>query len=56
MDKEQPDTRSLSIYNDDLSIEALLKRIDDFQKREELSTIESLEKEISTLKYQILYH
>ncbi len=51
-----PKIACLSNYDDDLSMEALLKRIDDFQKREELSTIESLEKEISTLKCQISCH
>ncbi|KAJ8992735.1 hypothetical protein HRR80_002781 [Exophiala dermatitidis] len=57
MDKEQPDSPSISNYDDDdLSMEALLKRIDDFQRREELITIERLEKEISSLRYQISCH
>ena len=47
--KEQPDTRSLSDYDEDLSMEALLKRVDDFQRIEELMTIKRLEKEISIL-------
>lgn len=57
MDKEQPDSPTISNYDDDdLSMEALLKRIDDFQRREELITIERLEKEISSLRYQISCH
>ncbi|RVX70300.1 hypothetical protein B0A52_05633 [Exophiala mesophila] len=54
MNNEQPDFPSISNYDDDdLSMEALLKRIDDFQRREEMITIERLEKEILSLRYQI---
>ena len=37
-------------------MEALLKRVDDFQRMEELMTIERLEKEISALQCQISCH
>ncbi len=56
MDKGRPETRSFSNYDDDLSMDALLKKIDDFQMREELMTMERLETEISTLRYQISYY
>ena len=50
---QQRDTRDLSEYGDDLSMEALMKRVDEFQMMEEQGKIEGLEADIAALRHQI---
>jgi hypothetical protein len=53
---EQQNARSSLDYGDDMSIESLLKRVDEFQKMDERETLDRLEKENATLRRQLLYH
>ena len=45
-----------SNYGDDMSIESLIRRVDEFQNMEELETLDRLEKENATLRLQLLCH
>jgi hypothetical protein len=51
---EHQKARSSLDCGDDMSIESLLKRVDEFQKMEERETLDRLEKENSTLRHQLL--
>jgi hypothetical protein len=51
---EQQNAPNPSDYGDDMSIESLLRRVDEFQKMEELETLDRLEKENATLRHQLL--
>jgi hypothetical protein len=51
---EQQNARSSLGYDDDMSIESLLKRVDEFQMMEERETLDRLEKENATLQRELL--
>jgi hypothetical protein len=51
---EQQNAQSPSDYGDDMSIESLLKKVDEFQEMEERETLDRLEKENATLRHQLL--
>jgi hypothetical protein len=53
---EQQNARSSLGYGDDMSIESLLERVDEFQKMEERETLDRLEKENATLRRELLCH
>jgi hypothetical protein len=52
--RNQQNTPSLSEYGDEMSVEDLLKRIDDFQQIGDQETIDRLEKENAMLRHQVL--
>jgi hypothetical protein len=53
-EKEQQYASSPLNYGGDMSIESLLRRVDEFQKMEELETLDRLEKENAMLRHQVL--
>jgi hypothetical protein len=51
---EQQNAQSSLDYGDDMSIESLLKRVDEYQRMQQRETLDRLEKEKAALRRQLL--